>query len=633
MSKYKFFSLFVLLVLGGIGSGCSKSHGKNLIPRTVLFGNPEKKSPRISPNGKMIAYLAPDRKGVLNVWIRDREGDQPDWLVTSDEKRGIRFFLWSWNSKKVFYIQDRDGDENWHLYETDLATKATKDLTPFEGAQASILAYEAQFPNQMLITLNARDPSVFDVHRLSLSDGSLQMEVENQSNAIDWLADHHLAVRASKSFDTNGDTIISVRDSFRSAWRELIRWSAEEVGELSAFSSDNRSLYLTSSIDSDTQRLLKINVSNGSYEVVAEDPNYDLGAVVLNPFTHELEAISVTRDRLQWEVLSSRVEKDYSLLRSDDREISVVSRDLDDRLWVVANASDRDPGSYMLYDRDTNERHFLFDVQPQLKQYQLAEKRPITFTARDGMKLHGYLTLPVGQHNNLPTVLYVHGGPWVRDDWGFDPRAQWLANRGYAVLQVNYRGSTGYGKTYLNAGDREWAGKMHTDLIDGKRWMVEQGYANPKKVGIFGGSYGGYATLVGLSFTPQEFCCGVDLVGPSNLITLGQTIPPYWAPFKVMWNKRVGNLETDYEFLASRSPLFKVDQIVKPLFIAQGANDPRVKQSESDQIVKALRKRGKRVDYMVFADEGHGFVRPENRLKFFERAEKFLHKYLGGKLE
>jgi dipeptidyl aminopeptidase/acylaminoacyl peptidase len=582
----------------------------------------------------MIAYLAPDQKGVLNVWIKDRSATQADQLLTNDQKRGIRSFFWGWDSKKIFYIQDRDGDENWHLYQTNLATKETRDLTPYDGAQASLLAYEPQFPDQMLVALNIRNPSLFDIYRIDLTDGSMKLEVENDFNVIEWLADHTLTVRASKSFDAEGNTVIRVRNGNGLAWRELIRWPAEETGELVAFSSDPRYLYLAATIGGVSQRLLKMDVVKRTYEIIAEDPNYDLGSVMQNPVTHELEAISITRDRLEWQVLDPKVEDDFALLSNAREEMAIISRDLKDRIWIVATSSDRDPGTYLLYDRDTKQRQFLFHVQPKLKQYALAEKQPISFQARDGMRLYAYLTLPVNREaKNLPAVLYVHGGPWTRDDWGFDSRAQWLADRGYVVLQVNYRGSAGYGKAYLNAGDREWAGKMHTDLLDGKNWLIQQGYADPKKVAIFGGSYGGYATLVGLAFTPEEFCCGVDIVGPSNLITLAETIPPYWGPFKVMWNKRVGNPETEREFLESRSPLFKADRIVRPLFIAQGANDPRVKQSESDQIVAALRLKGKKVEYLLFPDEGHGFVRPENRLKFFAEAEVFLHKYLGGSLE
>jgi dipeptidyl aminopeptidase/acylaminoacyl peptidase len=334
-------------------------------------------------------------------------------------------------------------------------------------------------------------------------------------------------------------------------------------------------------------------------------------------------------------VIDPSVKADFDALRRvRDGDFSVVSRDLADKTWLVVYDLDDAPVTYYTYDRATKQAAKLFTNRPALEKYKLAKMKPISFKARDGMTIYGYLTLPVDKEpRNLPMVLNVHGGPWGRDTWGLDNEAQWLANRGYAALQINFRGSTGYGKAYLNAGDREWAGKMHDDLIDGKNWAVQQGYADPKKVCIYGGSYGGYATLVGVTFTPDEFTCGVDIVGPSNLVTLLKSIPPYWAPIRSLFHKRLGNEETEAGFLNSRSPLFKADQIKAPLLIAQGANDPRVKQAESDQIVAAMRKNNKPVEYIVFPDEGHGFARPENRLKFYAAAEQFLAKYLGGRAE
>jgi dipeptidyl aminopeptidase/acylaminoacyl peptidase len=307
---------------------------------------------------------------------------------------------------------------------------------------------------------------------------------------------------------------------------------------------------------------------------------------------------------------------------------------LADKTWLVVYTTDDGPSTYYAYDRESKQTKRMFSTQPKLEGLTLAAMKPISFKSRDGLTIHGYLTLPPGvEAKTLPTVLLVHGGPWGRDSWGFNNMAQWLANRGYAVLQVNFRGSTGYGKKFLNAGNREWAGKMHNDLIDGVDWLVKDGVADAKKIAIMGGSYGGYATLVGLTFTPDTFCCGVDIVGPSNIITLLKSIPPYWKPALAMFAKRVGDLEKDEGFLKSCSPLFKVDKIKSPLLIGQGANDPRVKQAESDQIVEAMRKAKKPVEYIVFTDEGHGFARPENRLFFNAKAEEFLAKYLGGRCE
>ena len=598
-----------------------------LIPREVFFNNLEKSLPQLSPDGAKLAFLAPDQRNITNVWVDDQ-------IVTSDAKRGIQFYRWEYDNQHILYIQDRDGDENWHLYETDIAAKTTRDLTPFDGVRAELIAYEPQFPRELLIQINRRNPGLFDVYRLNLDGGALELEVENDHNAIAWLADHRLQVRASQSFDQNGNTIIRVRDEKNGPWRELMRWGPEEMGGIVGFSHDNDSLFLIVSIDANAKRLITVDIATGSCKVIAEDPQYDLTEVMVNPHTHEVEAVKIYRERAAWNILDPAVKVDFVQLEKPDADLSIMNRDQKDEHWIVKYESSQHPPHYYLYDRLTRSSRFLFTTQPKLENYPLSPMTPISYTARDGMTLHGYLTLPLdADPKNLSTILFVHGGPWARDMWGCDPFVQWLANRGYAVLQVNYRGSTGYGKNYCNAGNKEWAGKMHTDLLDGKEWMIEQGYSNPDKVAILGGSYGGYAALVGMAFTPEEFCCGIDLVGPSNLVSLLETIPPYWNPVKSIFDIRVGNLETERAFLESCSPIFKVDQICRPLLIAQGANDPRVNQAESDQIVAALRQRGKEVEYLLFSDEGHGFSKPENIIKFCISAEYFLHKHLGGRLQ
>jgi dipeptidyl aminopeptidase/acylaminoacyl peptidase len=387
-------------------------------------------------------------------------------------------------------------------------------------------------------------------------------------------------------------------------------------------------------VDANTARLLEVSIESGDTRVVAEDPQYDVASVMEHPRTHELQAVSFVRAKAEWRLLDESIQHDFAALsRVHDSEFQVVSRDLDDRIWVVAYISDDVSPAYYVYRRETRTPEFLFAQHPALQDYTLAKMDPIEFAARDGLTLHGYLTMPVGVKSRAPFVLLVHGGPWVRDAWGYNPLVQMLANRGYGVLQVNYRGSTGYGKAHLNAGDREWGAKMHNDLLDARNWAVETGYADPHRFGIMGGSYGGYAVLAALAFTPNEFTCGVDIVGPSNLMTLLQTIPPYWAPMRAMFDKRVGNIDTEQDFLKSRSPLFQADRISAPLLIGQGANDPRVKKNESDQIVQAMRSHKLPVEYIVFPDEGHGFARPENSLRFWAGTEDFLAKYLGGRAE
>jgi dipeptidyl aminopeptidase/acylaminoacyl peptidase len=427
-----------------------------------------------------------------------------------------------------------------------------------------------------------------------------------------------------------------VRDAAGEPWRELMRWGADETfGGVSAFTPDDRGLWLITSVGANAARLLEMDLATGAQRVLAEDPQYDVGGTLRQPRTHRLQAVRFTRARGEWTVLDPEVAGDFAELAKVRRgDWTVVSRDLDDGIWIVAYLEDAAPVHWYLWERALHRATLLFSNRPELDTYVLAPMEPISYEARDGMRLHGYLTLPPGlPPSGLPAVVLVHGGPWVRDTWGLDNEVQWLANRGYAVLQVNYRGSTGYGKDYLNAGDREWGARMSSDLLDGKNWMVARGLADPLRVGIMGGSYGGYAVLAALAFTPEEFACGVDIVGPSSLATLIESIPPYWAPAKVTFDKRVGRLETERDFLESRSPLHRSHAIRRPLLIAQGANDPRVKQAESDQIVAAMRANGLEVLYLLFPDEGHGFARPENQRKFIAAVEPFLARHLGGRAE
>lgn len=606
-----------------------------LIPRDILFGNPSKTSPHISPDGTYLAYLAPSPKGVLNVWVKTL-GKDDDTMVTADKKRGIRAFFWQADSEHILYIQDFEGDENWHVYQTNLTTKNTRNLTPFLGVQAQIVASDPNFPDQLLVGLNLRDRRMHDVYRINLKNGAVERDTENPGNVVSWCADNDLQIRTAQMWLPDGSTEIRIRDNPQTPWRTFLKWGPDEsFGGVRGFSQDNKKLWLISSVDANACRLLEVDVASGEKTVIAEDSQYDVSRVLINPRQKTLEAVQFIRGRFEWQLLNQSLQADFTALHQvSDGDFQIVSRDWQDRTWVVSYVRDDAPLAFYAYDRAQKQASLLFYDRPELAKYTLSRMQPISFSTQDAMQLYGYLTLPSGlEPKNLPMVLLVHGGPWARDVWGLNSWAQWLANRGYAVLQINFRGSTGYGKAYLNAGNRAWSGKMHTDLIDGKNWAVRQGFADPKRVGIMGGSYGGYATLVGLAFTPDEFACGVDIVGPSNLITLIKSIPPYWAPMRSMFDKRVGHLETDAEFLKSCSPLFKADRIKVPLLIGQGGNDPRVNKAESDQIVDAMRAKNLPVTYVVYPDEGHGFARPENNLDFFGRAEEFLGQYLGGRLE
>ena len=612
-------------------SAAQQKSSTELIPRSVLFGNPERADPQISPDGTQLGYLAPV-DGVLNVWIRTL-GKTDDRAVTSDTKRGIRNFIWQYDNQHILYTQDVGGDENWRLYQTDIATKQTKDLTPFDKVRVDIVGYDWKTPDTILFQSNQRDPKVFDVYSLDLKTGKIAMNTQNPGDVAGWQADNDLKVRAAQVSTPDGGTIIRVRNQVSSPWRELIKWGPDETfGGVFGFTPDNKKVWIGTSLDANAARLLEIDIATGARKVLAADPQFDLQNIVTQPKTNALEVVTFVKQRTEYDFIDPKIKADYQVLqKAHAGDIISLSRSLDDNKWIVTYVVDNGPVYFYFYDRSAKQATLLFTNRPELEKYQLATMEPIEYSARDKMTIYGYLTTPVGvPAKNLPMVLFVHGGPWGRDQWGYNPYAQWLANRGYAVLQINFRGSTGYGKQYVNAGDRQWAGAMHTDLLDGKDWAVKQGVADAKKVCIMGGSYGGYATLAGVAFSPEAFACGVDIVGPSNLNTLLKTIPPYWSTVLSTFHKRMGDSE---EFLNAQSPLFKADQIKAPLLIGQGANDPRVNKAESDQIVAAMRKNGEPVEYYVFPDEGHGFARPTNNMAFNAASENFLAKYLGGRAE
>lgn len=606
-----------------------------IVPREVLFGNPERMSVRLSPDARNIAYVAP-LDGVLNVWARSRTGGD-DRPVTHDAHRGIRVCFWAFDGKHLCYMQDRDGDENWHIYAVDVESLDVRDLTPFDGVQAHVVGLSPEHPDEMLVGMNRDNPQLFDVYRLVVSTGEIEKTVSNPGDMLGYDADWHLQVRAGTGQLPDGGTELRGYDAASGEWKALL--SAPFGEDLYAFgvTPDEAGLYIASSLGSNTSRVLTLDAATGEQTVLADRSDVDFdGDRIVHPTRHHLEAVSFTKERQEWMFLDADLERRFHEAEKLQQggEMDVVSRDLADRWWIVAFSSDVDPVKYYIWDCESRSGSYLFSQNPALEEAQLAPMKPVRISARDGLEMVCYLTLPEGiEPRNLPLVLNVHGGPWSRDEWGLHPEAQWLANRGYAVLQVNYRGSTGFGKDFVNAANKEWGGRMHDDLLDAVNWAIREGICDADKVAIFGWSYGGYATLVGMTFTPDVFAVGVAGVGISNLISWYHTIPPYWEPFRDQLRLRVGNADTEEGFLRSRSPLFKVDQIRNPLMIAQGANDPRVPQAEADQMVDALRSRGIPVEYLLFEDEGHGFARPENRLTFYAAAEKFLAGVLGGRVE
>jgi dipeptidyl aminopeptidase/acylaminoacyl peptidase len=607
-----------------------------LIPRRVLFGNPERFSPRISPDGTRLAWIAPD-DGILNVFVAPVNDIDRATAVTADRVRGIRAFFWAHDNRHLLYLQDVGGDENWRIFAVDVIDGGVRDLTPFDDVQAQVVEVTKHFPERILIGLNKDNPQLHDVYSLDLASGELTKITENPG-FVDWVVDAEMNVRGAIAPTPDGGSKIVVRETVDEPWQVLLDVGPDDALTTApvTFSADGTRLLTQCSIDVDSGRLMWIETATGEYEVVVEDPQYDVASVRIHPDTRNVQIVTFLRERLEMVVLDVALEDDIAALKKlHAGDLTILNRNDDDTIWLVGYTVDDGPVRYVMWDRTTQDGKTLFFHQPALLEYPMSHMDPFAFATTDGMVLYGYLTYPldVVERVNLPAVLLVHGGPWARDIWGFNAEAQWLANRGYMVIQVNFRGSTGYGKDFVNAGNKEWGGLMHTDLLDAVQWAVDRGFADPTRVAIMGGSYGGYAALVGAAFTPDAFACAVDIVGPSNLKTLIESIPPYWEPMIAQFHTRVGNPETEADFLWDRSPLSRAEDIKIPLLIAQGANDPRVKQAESEQIVAALEKAGIDHQYMLFPDEGHGFAQPENRIKFYAAAEAFLAKYLGGRAE
>jgi dipeptidyl aminopeptidase/acylaminoacyl peptidase len=602
-----------------------------LIPLEVLLGHPERTGVQISPDGRLLSYIAP-LDGVLNVFVGEA-GTGAERPVTRDTGRGIQGYLWAHDNRHLMYVLDRDGSENFRLYDVDLETGIERDLTPVDDVQCRLIAHRKEFPNDVLIGLNKDNPQLHDVYHLDLTTGKLEKIVENPG-FLGWVVDGELKVRGAVAPTPDGGAVILVRDDEASEWRPLLEVApedAESTGPL-GFTKDGTGMYLQTSVGANTGRLVLMDIATGAVDVIAEDPVYDITGAIMNPDTRDIEAVVVYRDRLEYQILDDAIRGDVEALqRLHAGELMITDRNDDDTTWLVAFDGDSGPMKYYIWDRATKSATFLFDHRPELNNYQLAPMEPFTFTSRDGLTVHGYLSFPPGgERTNLPAVLVVHGGPWARDGWGLDTEAQWLANRGYLCVHVNFRGSSGYGKDFLNAGNHEWGAKMHDDLLDAIDHLVAQGIVDRDRVAIYGASYGGYAALIGAAFTPDVFKCAISMVGPSNLNTLMESFPEYWKPMIMMWHKRVGE---DHDFLWSRSPLSRVDDIRIPILIAQGENDPRVKRAESEQIVAAMKDRGIDHEYAMYENEGHGLVKPENRLDFYHRADRFLAKHLGGRTE
>jgi len=618
-----------------------------LIPRKVLFGNINKRIyPRISPDGSFILYNAPVNN-IMNLWLKS-VGKDDDKPITFDTKQGISWYQWSWDSSSIFYRQDLNGNQNWRIYNININDGTIREYTPFDNVQALPIKYVKEFPYRMLIKMNKRDIKVHDVYELNIKTGELNLIEENPGNVQDWISDNDLIIRAKVATLTDGGFNLFVRDSKESDWRLLANWTSEDAmpsvvtrsSDILNFSADGKFLFLKDARNRNTKAYVKINIATGEIIPLVEDDIYDIeGLPLYNLDTYEPLAISYFKDRINWVFFDKKLQDTFSTIRSlDSGDITIESRSLDSNSWIVGFNKDNYSLSYWLIEINKGNVSFLFDSQPSLKNFKLSSMEPITFTARDGLSIHGYLTYPINTNKyankkNLPLVVMVHGGPWYRDIWGFNEEVQWLANRGYAVLQVNFRGSTGYGKAFLNAGNKQWGRAMQNDITDAVHWAINKEIADPKKIAIYGVSYGGYASLAGATFTPDLYQCAIDVVGPSNLVTCLKSLPTYWSTQIAIWYNRVGNPYTEQEFLNSISPLFHVDAIKIPILVVHGANDPRIKLAESEQIVAAMKAKKLEYEYLLFANEGHGLVKPENKLKFYKAAEHFLAKHLGGRYE
>lgn len=612
-----------------------------VIPREVIFGNPDRTLARISPNGEHVSWLAPN-DGVMNIWVAPTAEPSNATVITQDNYRGIQSYFWAPNSRFVYYLQDNGGDENFHVFSSNIASGEVTDLTPIaDGARAQIEAVSSEHPDHIVVGINDRNSEVFDAYLVDVNSGNRELLKENPGFA-GWLIDNDLTPRFGFAPTADGGGNIVDFDGniiFEISAADFL--TTQAVG----FNKANDAIYVIDSRNRDKAALTLVSLDSGETTLLAESDIADISDILTDARTFEPIAYNVDYLKSSWYPIGDEAADDLKALSTAlEGSLTIVATTADMSTWIVHEDATEQSGAYYIYDRETQSVSSMLVQRPGLAEYTLAPMQALPLKSRDGLTLVSYLTLPLGSDADgdgrpeeaLPMVLWVHGGPWARDSYGYNSVHQWLANRGYAVLSVNYRGSTGFGKAFTRGSVGEWAGKMHDDLIDAVDWAVAEGIASEDKVAIGGGSYGGYATLVGLTFTPDVFACGVDIVGPSNLVTLLESFPDYWKPLlNGTFFMDLGDPENseDREFMMSRSPISRVDAISAPLLVGQGQNDPRVTKIESDQIVDAMSAKELPVTYVNFPDEGHGFARPQNRLAFFSVMEGFLEGCLGGQSE
>ncbi|KAH9570506.1 hypothetical protein CY35_02G043600 [Sphagnum magellanicum] len=624
----------------------AENNRKVPVPMEVLFA-PQKEQARLSSDGQFLAYLGPSAAEVSNVWVRPINGTEEEAkMVTEETHRGIHWYIWNPSSEYIIYKQDNGGDENFHHYAVELATGEIRDLTPYDNVHSKIIpsSISGLHPYDICICMNICNKTDFDVYKVNIRTGEAVLDTQNPGDVSDWLCDSLFQIRGALHYDlSDGSSTIRVRDAIDAPWREVCQWSSEDQGSMVGFAANPGQMYILSSLNSETTQLLLINTADGSVEqVIASSPKsdlmpfkFDLSKVLLMDFrTKEYVAVAFCYGTLKWTALHSSVEGDIELLTNfKDGQMTIGSRDCSNQKWVVTYEKDNASSESYLYDRECKTLSLLFLHHPKLKEYELGNTYPHTVKSRDDLDILVYLTLPPGvKAQNLPMVLRIHGGPWYRDWWGFDSENQFWATRGYACLQVEYRGSDGFGKKFLHAGDKQWGAAMQNDITDSVLWAINEGYADRDRVAITGISFGGYCTLAGITFTPELYKCAADLVGPSQLFTVTTKIVSYWKPRRKILNDRVVDLTKDHQLNQTQSPIFHVDNIRVPLIMAHGKNDVVVNPGESERMFQALKDNGKAVQYVIYKDEGHFLERLQNKMDWYQRVENLFHEILGGQV-
>jgi dipeptidyl aminopeptidase/acylaminoacyl peptidase len=634
MQRTKQFMLtggFILTLLFGMFSN-QNAMAQNQIPLEDFFKNPEKSSYQISPDGAYFSYMAP-YENRMNIFVQ-KVGKEKATRLTSETDRDISGYYWA-NPDRLLYLKDDGGDENFSVYGVDKNGKNQKCLTCFEGVRTQIIDDLEDIPNEIIIGLNKRIPQVFDPYRLNIESGEMTMLAENPGNIQGWMTDHDGKLRIAIAIVDGVNTQILYRETEEDEFKDVLTTNFKESVNPAFFDFENKNVYATSNLGRDKQAVVLFDIAKGEeMEVLYENEDYDVGGVFYSRKRKVLTSASFTSWKRERHFFDKETEALFERLNKDlgDYELGISAVSKDENVYMIRTYSDRSLGAYYLYNKKEDKIEKIHEVSPWIDENQMANVYPIKYTARDGLVIPGYLTLPKGltmeTAKNLPVVVNPHGGPWARDNWGFNPEIQFLANRGYGVLQMNFRGSTGYGREFMEKSFKQWGLTMQNDITDGVYWLINKGIADKDKVAIYGGSYGGYATLQGVVVTPSLYAAAIDYVGVSNLFSFMKTIPPYWEPMLAMMYEMVGNPETDKVQFEATSPALNADKIMTPLFVAQGANDPRVNIAESDQIVEALEKRGVEVEYMVKDNEGHGFHNEENRFDFYRAMEKFLDAHM-----